>query len=116
MSLNTFFLSEVRVKHFTLLLEFSVRRELIGNLIMKLITSFLLPKLKLFKDQFKFLFNPRKEEMSYNAILEYLNTLSKIYFSASKKEKSKLLDHAIQVTKLQSYIENLLSGHLKMEV
>ena len=76
--------------------------------------SFLIPKLKLFKDKFKFLFNPRKDEMSYDSILEYLKALSNIYFNSSKKEKTKLLNHAIQVTKLhrKSIIRAIKNGNL----
>ncbi|MBF0301394.1 MAG: integrase [Oligoflexia bacterium] len=52
--------------------------------------------------------------MSYDSILEYLNALSKIYFSASKKEKTKLLNHAIQVTKLhrKSIIRAIKNGNI----
>jgi len=38
--------------------------------------------------------------LSYPAILEYLNALASYYFNASKKEKTKLLDHACKVTGL----------------
>lgn len=36
--------------------------------------------------------------MSYQSILEYIHSLSKIYFIASKKEKSNMLGHAVKVT------------------
>ena len=36
--------------------------------------------------------------MSYLSILEYIHTLSKLYFKASKKEKSSMLNHAVQIT------------------
>jgi len=38
--------------------------------------------------------------MSYRSILEYIHSLAKIYFKASKKDKGKMLDHATQVTGL----------------
>jgi hypothetical protein len=36
--------------------------------------------------------------MSYQSILEYIHSLAKVYFQASKKEKGEMLDHATKVT------------------
>ena len=38
--------------------------------------------------------------MSYSSILEYINELAKLYFQAKKIEKTQMLDHATQVTKM----------------
>ncbi|OFZ75053.1 MAG: hypothetical protein A2451_11625 [Bdellovibrionales bacterium RIFOXYC2_FULL_39_8] len=46
----------------------------------------------------QFLLNPRREEVSYPAIIEYLRELAKIYFGASKKKKTQLLDDAEKIT------------------
>lgn len=41
---------------------------------------------------------PRTENMSYSAIIEYIEALSQIYFKSSKNKKGQLLDHASQIT------------------
>jgi len=46
----------------------------------------------------KNLIQPRTGEVSYPAIIEYLQALAKIYFSAKKDKKTQLLDDAAQVT------------------
>ena len=50
--------------------------------------------------RFKFinLNNPRKENVSYPAIIEYLQALAKIYFESKRDKKTQLLDHASQIT------------------
>ena len=42
--------------------------------------------------------SPRKENVSYPAILEYLSQLSQVYFKSDLKKKSQLLDDAVQIT------------------
>ena len=44
------------------------------------------------------LVQPRTENMSYPALLEYLHSLSIIYFKSSRKKKSQLLDDAVEIT------------------
>jgi hypothetical protein len=44
------------------------------------------------------LIQPRKEEVSYPAIIEYLQALTKIYFKAKRDEKTRLLNHAAKIT------------------
>jgi len=64
-----------------------------------MVTSHLPSRLKWnFYHKINQLDQPRKEDMSYQAILEYIFTLSKIYFQSSKKEKNSLLNHAGQIT------------------
>ncbi len=44
------------------------------------------------------LINPRTEEVSYPAIIEYLQALAKIYFNSKKDKKTQLLNDASQIT------------------
>ena len=46
----------------------------------------------------KNLIQPRKEEVSYQAIIEYLRALAKIYLTAKKDKKTQLLNDASKIT------------------
>jgi len=46
----------------------------------------------------KNLSQPRKAEVSYHAIIEYLQALAKIYFISNKDKKTQLLDDASKIT------------------
>ena len=66
----------------------------------RLIASQFLPWLiSKYTNNFDNLTQPRKETVSYQAILEYLKELSQIYFSANKIRKTQLLDDAAEITK-----------------
>ena len=51
-----------------------------------------------YTNNYQNLIQPRKEEMSYPAIIEYLKALAKIYLRSSKKKKTQLLDTAEEIT------------------
>jgi len=75
---------------------------ILGNPIMsyRLVGSNLTSRLKwYFRQKIPHLSQPRKEDMSYQSILEYLAELSKSYFQADKIRKSQFLDHAELITK-----------------
>ncbi len=54
---------------------------------------------------------PRREDLSYQSIIEYFKTLSKIYWTSDKIKKTNLLNHAVEITGFhrKSILRNLSS-------
>ena len=68
---------------------------------LRVVVSENLPWISLkYNNKFNDLKNQGRFFMSYYSILEYLAEIAKNYFKSNKKEKSRLLSHAIQITGL----------------
>lgn len=68
-------------------------------MIFRVVASKLLPWLELTNHRHSISLSlPRKEDLSYQTIVEYLHALAKIYFISNRKRKSQLLNDAAQLT------------------